>query len=100
MRQRMRGRRAFGTEPDHSLPQVPDHATWWSSARCVGLDSGMFFSPDRRVCAKVKLICGGCPVRVECLEHAMTHGEVYGVWGGLTDEERVRLRRDRRRLAT
>jgi WhiB family redox-sensing transcriptional regulator len=100
MRQRMRGRRTADGGTDAAARRDGDDGSWWSSARCAGLDPGMFFSPERRVCATVKQICSGCSVRSQCLEHAMTHGEVYGVWGGLTDEERVRLRRERRRLAT
>ena len=41
-------------------------------------------------------ICAGCDVRLLCLEHALSHHERYGVWGGLTATERTRIRRERR----
>jgi WhiB family redox-sensing transcriptional regulator len=41
-----------------------------------------------------KLICGGCPVRAECLEYALEAGE-EGVWGGTDDDERRELSRQR-----
>jgi hypothetical protein len=42
----------------------------------------------------------GCRVRQECLEFAMTHDQVYGIWGGTTPEDRQRDRRRKRRAAT
>ncbi len=38
--------------------------------------------------------CFGCPVRAECLEYALEHNEVFGVWGGTDPEERKQLRED------
>lgn len=40
-------------------------------------------------------LCGLCPVRLECLDYAVSNGEFQGVWGGLTEVERKRLRNDR-----
>jgi len=36
-------------------------------------------------------VCTGCPVRAQCLEHALAHDERYGVWGGTSERERRRL---------
>jgi WhiB family transcriptional regulator, redox-sensing transcriptional regulator len=36
-------------------------------------------------------VCAGCPVRAACLEHALRTRERFGVWGGLTEEERQEL---------
>jgi WhiB family redox-sensing transcriptional regulator len=38
-------------------------------------------------------VCESCPVRAECLDHAVSAGERYGVWGGLTSDERSTWRR-------
>lgn len=46
-----------------------------------------------------KAVCAGCPVREECLEWAMRFRDHYGIWGGLTERERVSLRRRRYRAA-
>jgi WhiB family redox-sensing transcriptional regulator len=33
-------------------------------------------------------VCGACPVKVQCAQHALAVREPYGVWGGLTEDER------------
>ena len=45
------------------------------------------------------MICAGCAVRRECLEFALAHDQMYGIWGGTTAEDRQRDRRRRRRAA-
>ncbi|UNB56375.1 WhiB family transcriptional regulator [Mycolicibacterium sp. YH-1] len=76
----------------------PDAWGWRVNARCRDEDPSIFFHPDgergkarlhRR--QRAKQICEQCPVRVECREHSLTHHEAYGVWGGLTEEERNAL---------
>ncbi|WP_328303570.1 WhiB family transcriptional regulator [Streptomyces sp. NBC_00435] len=79
------------------------HWQWQSLAACRGLGSTRFFHPagergedrDERDAA-AKLVCAGCPVREACLEHALRTREPFGVWGGLTEEERRALRRPSR----
>jgi len=44
-------------------------------------------------------VCGSCPVRDACLEHALTVPERYGVWGEMTEDQRAAHRRRRRRAA-
>lgn len=77
---------------------------WQLDAACRGLDSEVFFHPDRergeardQRDAAAKAICAGCPVQTQCLEHALTVREPYGVWGGLTEDERADLLIRRRR---
>jgi WhiB family redox-sensing transcriptional regulator len=41
---------------------------------------------------RAKAVCESCPVRAECLNHAVRAGERYGVWGGLTSDERLAWR--------
>lgn len=72
---------------------------WQARAACRNLDSSMFFHPDgergfRRQQRedRAKAICAGCPVRAECLEHSLRVQEPYGIWGGLSETERPRLR--------
>jgi hypothetical protein len=52
-----------------------------------------------RQIAQAKAICGACHVRQECLEFALSHDQVYGIWGGTTPEDRQRHRRRQRRAA-
>jgi WhiB family redox-sensing transcriptional regulator len=78
---------------------------WQVDAACRGMDTAVFFHPwgergvdrDRRV-ARAKAVCQQCPVIDTCRRHALTVQEPYGVWGGLSEEERlILLGRQRRR---
>ena len=62
---------------------------------CRTADPRLFFHPEgergparRDRDAAAKAICGGCPVLQECRRHALTVREPYGVWGGLTEDDR------------
>lgn len=71
---------------------------WQRNGACRGRDSAQFFHPDgergasrlRRELA-AKAVCLTCPVRAECAAHALAAREPYGVWGGFTEAERLRL---------
>ena len=75
---------------------------WRELGLCRGLDPEIFYPPeDDDIAAEpAKEICAACPVREACLEHAIARREKIGVWGGLTERERRRLIRQRRRLAS
>lgn len=71
-------------------------APWMHQAACRGLGDIMF--PTRgEPTAPAKAVCADCPVRPECREWALANGEKYGVLGGLSERERGRIRRARRR---
>jgi WhiB family redox-sensing transcriptional regulator len=77
---------------------VADRWDWQRRGACRGRDSAQFFHPDgergssrTRREAAAKLVCATCPVRPECAAHALTVQEPYGVWGGFTEAERLRL---------
>lgn len=73
---------------------------WKDRAACLGMDQTLFYGPEypedvKTTIARVraaKLVCQGCPVRRECLAEAQRHRDAYGVWGGLTDKQRRKLR--------
>jgi WhiB family redox-sensing transcriptional regulator len=68
---------------------------WQESANCLGVDPDLFF-PERGVSIKeARSVCSGCEVRLECLEYALRHGEKFGIWGGMSERERRRIRRQR-----
>jgi len=68
---------------------------WQERANCLGVDPDLFF-PERGASTKeAKQVCGGCEVRAECLEYALRHGEKFGIWGGMSERERRRIRRQR-----
>jgi WhiB family redox-sensing transcriptional regulator len=77
---------------------IADIWDWQRMGLCRGRDSAQFFHPDgergasrgRRETA-AKQLCHSCPVRAECAAHALATREPYGVWGGFTEAERLRL---------
>lgn len=70
---------------------------WRADARCRGLNPGLFY-PERGDSAREpKEICRECPVQAECLEYALTNHEKFGVWGGASERERIRIHKRRRR---
>jgi WhiB family redox-sensing transcriptional regulator len=95
-------RRPAGGAAEPVGPVVPRKEvrdwTWRLDAACGGLPSSVFYSPEgergmarRRRERAAKAICGGCRVREQCEEYALTFHERYGVWGGLSEHERELL---------
>lgn len=75
-----------------TLGEVP---RWHERAVCRSgdVDPALFF-PDRGEDQRqVKAICAACPVREECLEYALVNVERHGIWGGMSEKQRVGLRR-------
>lgn len=65
-------------------------------AACRGIEPSLFFAEpgdEGGVQNYAKHVCAGCSVRLDCLRHAMTYPEQYGIWGGLTVNERYAWRR-------
>lgn len=61
-------------------------------AVCGQVDPDLFFPEKGGSVKEPKLLCAVCPVRVQCLDWALAHGIRHGVWGGLSQQERTRLR--------
>jgi len=73
---------------------------WRSAAACRSCDPDLFFplsssGPGIEQVAQAKQVCARCPVRRECLAFALRTGQAYGVWGGLTEQERYPVWRQR-----
>jgi len=66
------------------------------NALCAETDPDEFFPAKGESTRAAKRTCGRCEVRVECLAWAVERAEPYGIWGGLSERERRRLRRQRR----
>ena len=77
------------------------NTSWREFARCRGVDPEVFYpvSDDDEAADEAKSICALCPVREPCLEFALSTREKNGVWGGLTERERRRVLRRRRKTA-
>lgn len=70
---------------------------WRHRAACRDEDPELFFpvsevGPGAEQVAQAKAVCARCPVRAECLEYALENGLDHGIFGGLTEQERRRLR--------
>ena len=69
--------------------------SWQVQANCLGVDPDLFFPERGASTREAKAVCRACVVRENCLEYALVNGEKFGIWGGLSERERRRLRRQR-----
>jgi len=70
-----------------------DEEGWQERALCAQTDPEAFFPEKGGSTREAKRICSGCDVKAECLDYALGHDERFGIWGGLSERERRRLRR-------
>ena len=74
----------------------PDLDTdWKDSSNCLGVDPDLFFPERGASTREAKEVGRGCIVREDCLEYALLNGEKFGIWGGMSERERRRIRRQR-----
>jgi WhiB family transcriptional regulator, redox-sensing transcriptional regulator len=66
---------------------------WQSDALCAQTDPEAFFPEKGGSTRDAKKICTSCEVRAQCLEYALQNDERFGIWGGLSERERRKLRR-------
>ena len=69
--------------------------SWQDFANCLGVDPDLFFPERGASTREAKEVCRGCVVRDDCLEYALANGEKFGIWGGMSERERRRIRRQR-----
>jgi len=88
------------TSVSKALKPVADNWEWQFDGACVDKDPESFFlEPNMRGKEKrtrevnAIAICNTCPVKQKCLDHALNVPEIYGVWGGMTEEQRHILAR-------
>ena len=68
---------------------------WQANARCSEVDPEIFF-PERGGSSKAaRAVCNKCDVRMQCLEYALNNKEQFGIWGGTSERERRKLRKER-----
>lgn len=72
-----------------------DKTNWQDYANCLGVDPDLFFPERGASTREAKTVCRGCVVRVDCLEYALINVERFGIWGGMSERERRRIRRAR-----
>ena len=69
--------------------------SWREYANCLGVDPDLFFPERGASTEEAKAVCRGCQVRSDCLEYSLAAGEKFGIWGGVSERERRRIRRQR-----
>lgn len=75
-----------------SVPAMTDDQ-WQERALCAQTDPEAFFPEKGGSTREAKRICLGCEVKDVCLEYALANDERFGIWGGLSERERRRLKR-------
>ena len=70
-----------------------EEMTWQERALCAQTDPEAFFPEKGGSTREAKRVCLSCDVRSECLDYALAHDERFGIWGGLSERERRRLKR-------
>ena len=72
---------------------TPEDPGWQELALCAQTDPEAFFPEKGGSTREAKRVCQSCEVRQECLEYALGNDERFGIWGGLSERERRRLKR-------
>ena len=102
-------RGARPSEPGRRRPALVDVSEGWDQeARCRNEDAALFFGPNgfepkrERLAreAAAKAICRTCPAVEVCRDYALTQAELYGVWGGLGEQDRREVLARRGGIAT
>ena len=73
--------------------EVDDPLAWQADALCAQTDPEAFFPEKGGSTRDAKRVCASCEVRDQCLEYALQNGERFGIWGGLSERERRKLKR-------
>lgn len=66
---------------------------WQADALCAQTDPEAFFPEKGGSTRDAKMICQACEVRAQCLEYALERDERFGIWGGYSERERRKMRR-------
>lgn len=67
--------------------------SWQERALCAQTDPEAFFPEKGGSTREAKKVCTSCEVRAECLEFALANDERFGIWGGLSERERRKLKK-------
>ncbi len=70
-----------------------DRYMWQEDGACRGVEPEVFFPVSEDDAWRAKELCGVCSVKAECLVFSLQNRERYGVWGGVTEKERIDLQR-------
>ncbi|MFJ3582541.1 WhiB family transcriptional regulator [Streptomyces sp. NPDC090127] len=76
-----------------TAPAAAPDMSWQENALCAEAGPEFFFPAPGSSTREAKQLCGACEGREACLQYALENDERFGVWGGLSEKERGRLRR-------
>lgn len=80
---------------DLLFPAEKVDTAWMKDALCRReVDPESFYPAKHKKATGAKSVCGGCPVRAECLEYSLAMRDDFGVWGGESARERRKRRGD------
>jgi WhiB family redox-sensing transcriptional regulator len=72
---------------------LPPELAWQERALCAQTDPEAFFPEKGGSTREAKRVCMSCEVRAECLDYALAKDERFGIWGGLSERERRRVKK-------
>ncbi|GAA3099768.1 hypothetical protein GCM10020254_51560 [Streptomyces goshikiensis] len=75
------------------VEEADEELGWQERALCAQTDPESFFPEKGGSTREAKKVCLACEVRSECLEYALANDERFGIWGGLSERERRRLKK-------
>jgi WhiB family redox-sensing transcriptional regulator len=73
--------------------EADEELGWQERALCAQTDPESFFPEKGGSTREAKKVCLACEVRSDCLEYALANDERFGIWGGLSERERRRLKK-------
>jgi WhiB family transcriptional regulator, redox-sensing transcriptional regulator len=79
---------------DPRFADIQGELEWQERALCAQTDPEAFFPEKGGSTREAKRVCASCEVRAQCLEFALAHDERFGIWGGLSERERRRAKRE------
>src|ERR1044072_3212113 len=75
------------------IEEADEESGWQDKALCAETDPEAFFPEKGGSTREAKKVCLTCEVRTECLDYALANDERFGIWGGLSERERRRLKK-------
>jgi WhiB family redox-sensing transcriptional regulator len=66
---------------------------WQERSACKETDPEAFFPEKGGSTREAKRVCARCEVKDDCLAWALKKKEKFGIWGGLSERERNKLKR-------
>ena len=79
-----------------AVPEGEPH--WRDLAACADIGGDLWFPEKGESAEPAKAVCAICPSRLPCREYSLQRNETFGVWGGLAEADRRRLRRQQRNM--